>query len=222
MSVKEFNNVLRQIAERFDLDGAALVRYAREDKRKGQDKGNENGTAYTNDGKLLYAMVRLLRPDHILEIGTYKGGGTIHLAEAVKKNGAPEKMGVVLSVDIWEGSGLAIPDELMGWVEVVHQNIDFWLDEYSLPEPFFDFIFEDGPHSEHSVHNIYQALPPILKPGGFILSHDTSTGMHNYIVNGMRKGGVDLDDVLFVDLPGNPCGMSVYRFEGYDEPQASL
>lgn len=209
MIVKEFNGLLRQIATDFDLDSKALIRYAREDTIKGKDKGNANGTAFTNDGKLLYALVRLLKPQHILEIGTYEGGSVTHMAAAVAKNGS----GHIITVDIWDGSGLAIPDEYLPYIEVVHENVDFFLDRFAASA--FDFIFEDGPHSEGGIHNIYGALPCILKPGSLILSHDTSTGVGDYIRRGMRKGGVNLDDVRYYEV--SPVGMSVYQFWGYEK-----
>ena len=214
MGVRELNKVLKQIAEDFDLDGAALVKYAREDTIKGQDDGNPDGTAYTSDGKLLYALVRGLKPESVLEIGTYHGGSANHIAHAIKKNG----YGYVTTVDIWDGSGTSIATELHNFVTLIHQNVDdFIRDEKHETldlklKPKYDFIFEDGPHSEHSVHGIYDALPFLLKPGGLILSHDTATGMGQYIRNGMEKGGVDLHCVKFYEIPGNPCGMSVYQF----------
>lgn len=214
MAIKDLNKALKQIGEDFYLDGAAMVRYAREDKIAGKDQGNQYGTAYTVDGKLLYALVRELNPAHILEVGTYHGGSAVHMAQACKKNGHPGT-GAITTIDIWEGAGVNIPKSLKPYIDVVTQNVDFWLDDYGLPGPFFDFIFEDGAHSEHQVHTIYQALPKILKPGGYVLSHDVSTGVGGYIRNGMVKGGVNLDDVRFYEIPGNPCGMSIYRFMGY-------
>lgn len=205
MSVKDLNVTLKAIAADFNLDSTALIRYAREDTIRGQDKGNLDGTAFTNDGKLLYALVRLLKPQHILEIGTYRGGSVNHLAAAVIKNGG----GHIVTVDIWQRGGEAILDEYQDIVAVVHENSDFFLERFAAPA--FDFIFEDGPHSEHSVHNIYQSLPRVLEDGSFILSHDTDTGMREYINNGMRKGGADMDAVRFYSV-GLPVGMSVYRF----------
>lgn len=205
MSVKALNKNLKQIASDYGLDGAAMVRYAKEDTRKGNAEGNKYGTSFGIEGKLLYALVRELKPARILEIGTYHGGGANHLAAACRKNG----MGQVVTVDIWPGAGQHIEEENRKFVTVIHENIDFYLPKIT---PRFDFIFEDAEHAEGQVHNIYAALPQILNRGGFILSHDISMdGVGDFIRNGMKKGGVDLADVNVYVTPPSPCGIGVYQ-----------
>jgi hypothetical protein len=46
------------------------------------------------------------------------------------------------------------------------------------------------------------------------MSHDTAMdGVGEYIRNGMRKGGADMDKMRFYQVDGTP-GFSLYRFEG--------
>jgi predicted O-methyltransferase YrrM len=205
MSVRDLNKNLKIIAADFGLNAAALVRYAKEDTRKGNAEGNPYGTSYGIEGKLLYALVRELKPKRILEIGTHHGGGANHLAAACLKNG----FGEVVTVDINPAAGQHIEDAHKEIVAVVHENIDYYLPTISEP---FDFIFEDGEHAEGQVHNIYNHLPTILNPGGYIISHDIAMdGVGDFIRNGMRKGGVNLEDVkVYVTAP-SPCGMGIYK-----------
>lgn len=206
MSVKALNTNLQQIADDFGLDASALIRYAKEDKRKGNHEGNPHGTSYGIEGQLLYALVRELKPKRILEIGTYQGGGTSHLAAACKANG----VGEVVTVDIWEGAGQHVEKEVLDIVTIVHSNIDYYLPLINEP---FDFIFEDGEHAEGQVHNIYKYLPKILNPGGYILSHDIAMdGVGDYIRNGIQKGGISLEQIKVYITHPSPCGLSMYRF----------
>lgn len=205
MSVVKLNKNLKQIADDFGLDGRALVRYAKEDTRKGNAEGNRYGTSYGIEGKMLYALVRELKPLRILEIGTYHGGGANHMAAACLKNG----VGEVVTVDINPSAGQHIEKKLSELVTVVHKNIDYYLP--TITEPF-DFIFEDAEHAEGQVHNIYNHLPAILNHGGYILSHDIAMdGVGDFIRNGMKKGGVELKDVHTYITPPSPCGMGIYR-----------
>ena len=224
MSIKDLNKALRQVGQDFGLDGEGMVRYAREDKIPGLDKGNQYGAAYTIEGKFLYALIRELKPESSLEIGVFRGGRTCHIAAALKANGR----GHLTGLDIWNGAGLNIPKTLRQYVTTIIENVDYFIERYKKASlsviedsdmhlrtlPLFDFVFEDGSHSEHQVHNVYLSLPYILKPGGFIVSHDTATGVGQAIRNGMVKGGAKLEAVRFYD-DLFPLGYSMYKFMGY-------
>ena len=54
------------------------------------------GSLWTNEGKLIYILIRLLKPNNILELGNYKGVSTNFILKALRKN----QTGKVTLVDI--------------------------------------------------------------------------------------------------------------------------
>jgi predicted O-methyltransferase YrrM len=201
-----------KIATFFDLPVVNLMKYANEDEIPGKHEGNPLGTEYNADGQLLYAFVRLLQPLRILEIGTDRGGSAIHMIEACKRNGR----GHVTTIDINPNTGDGLTAKYSTMFTKHICNANEWIPNYSgVP---FDFIFEDGSHSEYQVHVIYQNLRKILQPGGFILSHDTNTGVGLAVKNGIRKGGAPIselngnNEVFLCVCPPSFLGFSIYQF----------
>jgi spermidine synthase len=111
-------------------------------------------------------------------------------------------------VDINPLAGRDIPDNLRSYVTVTIADIDDYIRRDDVRD--FDFIFEDGAHSEFQVHTIYERLDKLLAPGGVIVSHDAAVeGVRDFIAAGIRKGiGVEVP-VYTVDP--SPLGFSVYR-----------
>jgi len=44
------------------------------------------GDSEVEMGELLYGLIRMLKPDLVVETGTYKGGATRYMARACKEN----------------------------------------------------------------------------------------------------------------------------------------
>lgn len=201
---KPLETSLIKLAEDYALDANTLFQYAVEYTVKGNDEGNPYGTSFTVEGQFLYALARAVKPSRILEIGTYHGGGASLLAAACNANG----QGEVVTVDIWNEAGQHIAEEVKRRVTVIHEDANTWiLREIGI----FDFIFEDGNHSENQVHTIWQQHPRILAPGGWIITHDIATGMSTYIRNGIKKGGVALKDINTYITPPSPCGIGLWH-----------
>ena len=176
MKQLNLNDTLRQIARWYGISENDLIRYAAEDTLLGGVEGNPLGTSYAVDGHLLYAMVRYLKPKRILEIGTDHGGSAKHMAAACERNG----VGHVWTIDINPDTGDGLTEDDAPWITQWKADAALWvLNEH---EPF-DFIFEDGAHSEFLCHRIYEYLWKLLNPGGFILSHDVSLHVGEQIFN---------------------------------------
>ena len=133
----------------------------------------------------LGAMVRILKPERILEIGTFEGNTTVNLAA----NAPPGAR--VFTLDLppdWGGQfGLGVPDihdnaavghhtgrQFKGsqYANKVTQlwgdSAEFDWDEFSP----FDFILIDGCHTyEYAVADTRNALR-VVRPGGVIVWHD--------------------------------------------------
>lgn len=208
-----FEDALRAIADQLDINPDELIAYAEEDTILGSDQmGDPTGIKgadlipYTNDGKLLYALIRALGARRVLESGLSRGGSTEHIAQALHMNGGDK----VISVDIDPQAIYKHNLGLFPYIEIVHADIRQWTNETD--ETNFDFIHEDASHEQDTVEAIYRALPQLAPNGCVIVSHDTAFHVGEWIRNGQNAAG-------FFSIPeyiyeGSPCGFSVMRYEG--------
>lgn len=175
--------------------------------------GEYTGEPYPTDGQVLYTMVRVLRPEWCLEIGTGQGGSAAHIALALQHNGG----GHLLSIDIEPSAGLYnTPPELHGYIATICADINLYIDQLSS----YDFIHEDGNHSAYQIHRVYQRVQDgLLNPGGVILSHDAlmfsdTPGLDSigeYIRYGIEAAGLTFPPVEYLRPAPLSCGFTVYR-----------
>lgn len=205
-----FATVLNAIARQLDLDPAALIAYAAEDPHIGSQP-DHIGTDPTlipweDDGRLLYALVRALKPQHVLESGCNRGGSANHLAAALLMNGA----GQLTTVDVNPSAGDAIESIYAHIVEVIHTDICEYVQWPTATG--FDFIHEDASHEVHTVRCVYDHLPTLAPMGAVVLSHDVNTGVGEAIRTGMHDAGYDAVPEYHHDR--GPLGFSVLRYGG--------
>ena len=121
------------IAAQVHIDAAQLYQYAMSDTLGGYhiDESQRRwpmGSLWGVEGQILYALVRILKPRRVVQIGGWVGCSAMHLALACKDNGS----GQVVSIDNGsEGAahGSLITDDLNVidlkiWVEMPGNKID--------------------------------------------------------------------------------------------------
>lgn len=203
-------DVLRVIALQLDLDAEELIYYAAEDPHIGSlpDHQGEDPTLipWEDDGRLLYALVRSLRPARVLESGCNRGGSANHMLAALVANGD----GSLTTVDVNPEAGDAIDPAYRDHCQVVVADIcDFvhWPDATG-----YEFIHEDASHEVHTVRCVYEHLPKLAPMGCVVLSHDVKTGVGEAIRTGMHDSG--FDNVPEYHHDRGPLGFSVLKYEG--------
>ena len=118
-------------------------------------------------GRLLRMLVKMVRPKHVLEVGTFSGYSAICLAQ-----GLPED-GKLYTFEIND----EMEDFTRPWIEGsdVADKIDFRIGDAIQEAPklgvIFDMAFIDG-DKRHYVET-YEMTLGILRPGGFILVDNT-------------------------------------------------
>ena len=98
------------------------------------------GSLWTNEGKLIYVLIRLLKPARILELGNFKGASTNFILSALKKN----SKGKLTLVDLVENLEY---DNLHDYpfIRYIDDSLKFLKREMK-----FDFILIDDNHEyEH-------------------------------------------------------------------------
>ena len=118
-------------------------------------------------GRLLKMLVRMIRPENILEIGTFSGYSAISMAEGLPDNGQ------LYTFEIND----EMEDFTRPWIEgsPVADKISFIIGDALTEAPKlgieFDMAFIDG--DKRTYRETYEVVMSILKPGGFILADNT-------------------------------------------------
>lgn len=119
-------------------------------------------------GRLLKMLVQMVRPQYILEVGTFSGYSAICLAEGLEREGAK-----VYTYEINDEQ----EDFTRPWIEgsPVADKIEFIIGDAIAEAPklgiTFDMAFIDG--DKRTYIETYEMVLSILRPGGFILADNT-------------------------------------------------
>lgn len=118
-------------------------------------------------GKFLEFISRMLRPERILEIGTYTGYSAICLARGLKENG------LLTTIEINDELS-AISSKFFAQAGLKKNIIALTGDAIQLVrdlEPGFDLVYLDGEKEQYSEY--FSLVFPLVKKGGFILADNT-------------------------------------------------
>jgi len=230
----KLEQTLTMIAVHIKADAQALIAYAEEDTLGGYDVDESNrkfpqGSLWEVEGKTLYALVRWLKPDVVVEIGGWAGCSASHLALAVQANGG----GRVISVDSGEGGqehGYLLTPELRPYVTLVKADGRDWLRAQA--DHSIGLLFEDADHSTALTAAISKLALEKVMPGGYYLNHDAA---HDFAVvgGGMKvaspvgrevRDGLDIAKVYFRTYLAEPsdCGLALSVMPGVPMTKAIL
>ena len=118
-------------------------------------------------GRMLKMLVQMLKPKHILEVGTFSGYSAICMAEGLEEGGK------VYTFEINDEQ----EDFTRPWIEgsPVADKIEFIIGNALTEAPklgiMFDMAFIDG--DKRTYVETYEMVLSILKPSGFILADNT-------------------------------------------------
>ncbi|HKU60297.1 MAG TPA: class I SAM-dependent methyltransferase [Gemmatimonadales bacterium] len=147
---------------------------------------SSEGGMNPGDRRALYYLIRRLRPERVLEIGTLAGASTVHLAAGLADAWAESPARRLLTVDIvdvndseraaWRRLGLAQSPrqamERLGLGALVEFRTARSLELLAQPGEAYDLIFLDGDHRLETVVVEIPAALARLRPGGLLLLHD--------------------------------------------------
>ena len=115
-------------------------------------------------GRVLSMLSKLIRPMHILEIGTYTGYATLCLCEGMQKNGSID------TIDINEELALIQKKyfDLSSWNTQIIQHIGDAMEIIPTLEKKYDLVFIDA--DKENYLNYFDLIVPLMNEGGIILS----------------------------------------------------
>lgn len=133
-------------------------------------------------GRLLKMLVTMIRPQRILEVGTFSGYSALCMAEglACLADEDPENMG---DAHLWTfEKNDEMEDFARPWIEnsLYADRITLIIGDANQEAPrlglTFDLAFLDG--DKRTYVETYETLFPLVRPGGFILADNTLWDSH--------------------------------------------
>jgi GT2 family glycosyltransferase len=141
------------------------------------------GPMYENRS-FLYGLVKLLRPNTILELGVEYGGSYFTWAQAIKDLGLGTKL---TGIDTWEGSpeyghyggniwDVFMKNKMENFPEEQFQTKRGLFSQFKddIPDNSVDILMIDGSHTVEAVKRDYEQYIPKLAENGVVIFHDTN------------------------------------------------
>lgn len=148
-------------------------------------------------GRLLKMLVEMIRPQTILEVGTFSGYSAISMAEGLSDGGR------LYTFEIND----EMEDFTRPWIEgsAVADKITFLIGDALVEAPklgiTFDMAFIDG--DKRTYRETFEMVMGILRPGGFILADNTlwdgHVVDHAYDHDHQTQGISDFNDYIAAD-----------------------
>lgn len=175
----------RELAGALNLSADDLIRFADQDTIGGFHMDETKRRWYTGsiwevEGQLVYALIRVMRPRWVLEIGVGNGCTTTHILTALHDNDDGE----LLSLDPTPYPTMHVDDGLQARWTYVREDALGYLRAHA--GEAFDLVIEDGPHGLEFTRDVLReakATGPRLvlvhDAAHFLVGRDVSTGMQD-------------------------------------------
>ncbi len=131
---------------------------------------NPNMASGHIQGKFLEMISRMIRPDYILEIGTFTGYSAICLAKGLRNGG--KLLTIEINDEIADFSGGYFKKS--GMESSIEQLTGNALDIIPDLNYIFDLVFIDGDKREYTAY--FKAVYGKVRPGGFIIADNVLWG----------------------------------------------
>jgi predicted O-methyltransferase YrrM len=163
-----------------------------------------SGAIWDVEGRIIYALIRALKPVNVVEIGSGTGCSTTHIASALSHN-YPLAVGSISTID--RGNTPQIPDDVIAFVTIFSGDAIEWLQQQ--PDNSIDFMLEDADHSEAMCYRVGELAKTKLAPGGVLLAHDAAHfGVGADVRAGFTRAGLQYR--VYLTEPSD-CGFMVWR-----------
>ena len=204
-------DTLFQIEKQLGIETDRLMPYAEQDTIGGfhpdpAQRQWDMGAIFDVEGRALYAVIRALKPQTVVEVGSGTGCSATHICAALVNNQANDGIdGHLTTVD--RGNTPQIPDVYQPFVTILPGDGIAYL--ALLPDNSVDFILEDADHTTDMCQAVGELARTKLKPGGALLVHDAA---HWAVGADVRKGYdlAGLDMRVYLTDPSD-CGWGVWK-----------
>ena len=159
------------------------------------------GCVWETEGLLLYLFTRVMKPDVVVEIGSYRGCSLAHISLALENN----NRGIVYAVD----PGQSIMMDLFP-MSAWHRVTQVFEDAFAWTPPGnIDLLHEDGAHCPGFTEGVMKKYLPLMNTRNIVVSHDP---FYPAWTNGIANefcGVVSQESTIINICPGG-CGQ-IYK-----------
>ena len=147
-------------------------------------------TPWAGHKSFAYDLIRNLKPNRIVELGTYRGTSLFSMAQALKDESMKSK---ITAIDTWEGdehSGFYDNDIYEGVLKIkntYYKNVNIQLLRTTFdnalkqfPDKSIDLLHIDGLHTYKAVKRDLENWFPKVQQNGIIMFHDTHEKMNDF------------------------------------------
>ena len=139
-------------------------------------------------GRVLSMLSKLIRPKHILEIGTYTGYSALCLMEGIQEGGSLHTIDKNEELHDFQRKYF----DKSGWGEHMHQHVGIALDIIPQLEEKFDLVFIDADKKNYL--NYFEIILPKMNKNGIILSDNVLWS--GKVVEELKEGDKDTEVLL--------------------------
>ena len=139
-------------------------------------------------GRVLSMLSKLIRPKHILEIGTYTGYSALCLMEGIQENGSLHT--IDKNEELYDLQRKYF--DKSGWGTRMHQHVGKALEIIPQLEEKFDLVFIDA--DKRNYLNYFEIILPKMNKGGIILSDNVLWS--GKVVEELKAGDKDTEVLL--------------------------
>jgi predicted O-methyltransferase YrrM len=115
-------------------------------------------------GRVLSMLSKIIRPKHILEIGTYTGYATLCLAEGLAENGTLDTIDIEEELVDFQRKYF----DVSPWKDQIFQHLGDAVDIIPTLNKKYDLVFIDA--DKENYVNYFHLIVPMMNKGGIILS----------------------------------------------------
>lgn len=154
-------------------------------------------------GKLLYVLVRACRPRTVVEFGTSFGVSALHLAAALRDNGAGKLIATEVEPNKVAATRATLTEAGLADLVEIREGDAMKTLAIDLPRPI-ELLFLDG--AKDLYLDVLSMLEPDLAPGALIVADNAdSPGYRDYVRNQDRFVSTTIDTRVEVTLlAGSP------------------
>jgi predicted O-methyltransferase YrrM len=136
--------------------------------------------------EILRRRVDAMRNPNILEIGTYKGGGsTLTFLQALKHKGAGKLVGIEADPDVFaemKANISSVDAEYFDFFEPISGFSQHVIPNLLRKYVRFDLVFLDGGNNPREQIEEFELLKDAIPVGGFLFSHDANLRKGHWLV----------------------------------------
>ncbi len=189
------SRALIEVGKNIDLDGEELIRFASEDFIGGYPKNWPAGTIWEPEAKLFYSLTRILKPDIIVEVGSFVGCSSSHWASALSVN----NKGILHCFDItFNNFKINSPRIRLHEGDALKTCKDL----------IYNGIYPDILYANFT-RDIIASFLPKMKSGSIICVHDIT---YPEAAEVMKKGFREaVGDFFIFSTPETDCGAGYWR-----------